>query len=139
MRVRTFQGLVPAPKFAAEVAAVPYDVVNRDEAYELAKDNAINLLHVDRAEIDLDPNIDPYSAPVYAKALETFKELQTHGVLVRERPVHVCVPARQWARTRRPAPQCAVCHTEDYRGTSSRNTRRPDPTKKTTARGSWTR
>ena len=84
MRIRPFQGLVPAPKFAAEVAAVPYDVVNRDEAHELAKDNPINLLHVDRAEIDLHPDIDPYSAPVYAKALETFKELQAHGVLVRE-------------------------------------------------------
>lgn len=113
MRIRTFQGLVPAPKFAAEVAAVPYDVVNRDEAYELAKDNAINLLHVDRAEIDLDPDIDPYSAPVYAKALETFKELQLHGVLVREDGP--CMYAyRQIMGGHSQTGLVAVCHTEDY-------------------------
>lgn len=113
MRIRTFQGLVPAPKFAAEVAAVPYDVVNRDEAYELAKDNAINLLHVDRAEIDLDPDIDPYSAPVYAKALETFKELQAHGVLVRESGP--CMYAyRQTMGEHSQTGLVAVCHTEDY-------------------------
>lgn len=113
MRIRTFQGLVPAPKFAAEVAAVPYDVVNRDEAYELTKDNAINLLHVDRAEIDLDPDIDPYSAPVYAKALETFKELQTHGVLVRESGP--CMYAyRQTMGEHSQTGLVAVCHTEDY-------------------------
>ena len=113
MRIRTFQGLVPAPKFAAEVAAVPYDVVNRDEAYELAKDNAINLLHVDRAEIDLDPDIDPYSAPVYAKALETFKELQLHGVLLREEGP--CMYAyRQIMGAHSQTGLVAVCHTEDY-------------------------
>lgn len=113
MRLRSFQGLVPAPKFAAEVAAVPYDVVNRDEAYELAKDNAINLLHVDRAEIDLDPDIDPYSAPVYAKALETFKELQLHGVLLREEGP--CMYAyRQIMGTHSQTGLVAVCHTEDY-------------------------
>ena len=113
MRIRTFQGLVPAPKFAPEVAAVPYDVVNRDEAYELAKDNAINLLHVDRAEIDLDPDVDPYSAPVYAKALETFNELQVHGVLVRESGP--CMYAyRQIMGEHSQTGLVAVCHTEDY-------------------------
>ncbi|MBX7209355.1 MAG: DUF1015 family protein [Verrucomicrobiaceae bacterium] len=113
MRIRTFQGLVPAPKFAAEVAAVPYDVVNRDEAHELAKDNAINLLHVDRAEIDLDPEIDPYSAPVYAKALETFKELQIHGVLLRESGP--CMYAyRQIMGGHSQTGLVAVCHVEDY-------------------------
>jgi len=58
MRIRTFKGLVPAPNFAPEVAAVPYDVVNREEAAALAKGKPNSLLHVDRAEIDLDPEIE---------------------------------------------------------------------------------
>ena len=49
MRIRTFQGLVPAPGREAEVAAVPYDVVNREEAAALVVDSPDNLLHVDRA------------------------------------------------------------------------------------------
>ena len=36
MRIRSFKGLVPAPQHASEVAAVPYDVVNREEAAALA-------------------------------------------------------------------------------------------------------
>lgn len=84
MRIRSFQGLVPAPQNAEQVAAVPYDVVNREEAYALAHDKPLNLLHVDRAEIDLPLSVDPYDAQVYAKAKETFLSLQAQGVLVRE-------------------------------------------------------
>ena len=84
MRIRSFQGLVPTPAVAADVAAVPYDVVNREESYALAHDKPLNLLHVDRAEIDLPLDVDPYDAQVYAKAVENFKKLQADGVLVRE-------------------------------------------------------
>jgi uncharacterized protein (DUF1015 family) len=48
---------------------------------------------VDRAEIDLDPEVDPYSAEVYAKAKENFLKLQSGGVLVREpKPCMYLVP-----------------------------------------------
>ncbi len=84
MRIRSFQGLVPVPQHAAAVAAVPYDVVNREEAAALANDKPLNLLHVDRAEIDLPDEVDPYDAQVYAQAAKALKKLQTDGVLVRE-------------------------------------------------------
>src|SRR5438067_10259821 len=84
LRIRAFQGLRPAEKLAHLVACVPYDVVDRDEAAALAKDNSYSLLHVDRAEIDLPPDIDPYSPAVYAKALDNFKALQANGTLIRE-------------------------------------------------------
>lgn len=113
MRIRSFQGLVPAPQHAAAVAAVPYDVVNRDEAFELARDNPLNLLHVDRAEIDLHPDIDPYSPAVYEKARETFLQLQAHGVLVRE--AAPCMYAyRQTMGAHQQTGLVAVCHVEDY-------------------------
>src|SRR4051812_13802253 len=70
MRLRSFQGLVPTPDKAAQVAAVPYDVVNRAEAKALGAGNPINLIHVDRAEIDLPDDIGDYDERVYAKARE---------------------------------------------------------------------
>lgn len=113
MRIRTFQGLVPAPKHAAEVAAVPYDVVNREEAAALANGKPHSLLHVDRAEIDLDPEVDPYSAEVYAKAKENFLQLQSGGVLVREaRPTMYLY--RQTIAGHSQTGLVTVCHTEDY-------------------------
>ena len=45
----------PAPS-AARVAAVPYDVVNTEEARALAAGNPLSFLHVSRAEIDLPGN-----------------------------------------------------------------------------------
>src|SRR6187200_2741940 len=84
MRLRSFQGLVPTPDKAAQVAAVPYDVVNRAEAKALGAGNPDNLIHVDRAEIDLPDNVGDYDERVYAKALENFQRLQQDGTLVRE-------------------------------------------------------
>ncbi|MFO1482235.1 MAG: DUF1015 family protein [Verrucomicrobiaceae bacterium] len=113
MRIRTFQGLVPNPKFASEVAAVPYDVVNREEAAALARGKANSLLHVDRAEIDLDPEIDPYSAPVYEKARESFVRMQKEGVLTRE--AKPCMYLyRQTVAGHSQTGLVTVCHTEDY-------------------------
>src|SRR5271156_1142640 len=84
MRIRAFQGLVPPPAHAPEVACVPYDVVDAAEAAALAAGKPRSLLHVDRAEIDLPPGTDPYSPAVYAKAKENFQRLQRDGSLVRE-------------------------------------------------------
>jgi uncharacterized protein (DUF1015 family) len=113
MRIRSFQGLVPSPKFASEVAAVPYDVVNRDEAAELAKGKPNSLLHVDRAEIDLDPEIDPYSDPVYAKAKESLQRMQKDGVLTRE-PKPTMYLYRQTIAGHSQTGLVTVCHTGDY-------------------------
>jgi uncharacterized protein (DUF1015 family) len=113
MRIRSFKGLVPTQKNAPEVAAVPYDVVNREEAAALAKGKPFSLLHVDRAEIDLDAEIDPYSAPVYAKARENFDRLQKDGILVRE--AKPCMYLyRQIVSGHSQTGLVTVCHTEDY-------------------------
>jgi uncharacterized protein (DUF1015 family) len=63
MRIRAFQGLVPVPALAPEVACVPYDVVDAKEAAALAAGKPRSLLHVDRAEIDLPPETDPTAPP----------------------------------------------------------------------------
>lgn len=70
-----FHGLLPVPENVAEVAAVPYDVVNSQEAAELAKGHPLSFLHVSRPEIDMEPGVNLYSDSVYAKAAENFKKL----------------------------------------------------------------
>ena len=79
-----FRALRPAPAAAARVAAVPYDVVNAQEAQALADGNPLSFLHVSRAEIDLPPNTDPYSDTVYRKAVENFTALKANAPLVVE-------------------------------------------------------
>jgi uncharacterized protein (DUF1015 family) len=79
-----FAALRPAPNAASAVAAVPYDVVNTDEARALAADNPLSFLHVSRAEIDLPPGTDPYSDAVYDRAAENFRDLRARAPLVEE-------------------------------------------------------
>lgn len=73
--IRPFQALRPPGERAELVASVPYDVVNTNEARELAANNPLSFLHVSRPEIDLPDDIDPHSDPVYRKALENFDKL----------------------------------------------------------------
>jgi uncharacterized protein (DUF1015 family) len=79
-----FRALRPSPDAAARVAAVPYDVVNTEEAQALAADNPLSFLHVSRAEIDLPAGTNPYSDIVYAKAVENFEVLRAKAPLVVE-------------------------------------------------------
>lgn len=113
MQLRSFQGLVPTPKLVSQVAAVPYDVVNREEAHALAKDEPLNLLHVDRAEIDLPTEVDPYSPAVYEQAQRQFAHLQAQGVLIRESSPALYL-YRQSIGGHSQTGIVGVCHTDDY-------------------------
>lgn len=80
-KIKPFRALRPQANLAKEVSSVPYDVLNRDEAREIVKDNPLSFLHVSRSEIDLPDEISPYSDGVYAKAKENFEKLQSEGTL----------------------------------------------------------
>jgi uncharacterized protein (DUF1015 family) len=113
LRIRPFQGLRPAPALVAEVACVPYDVVDREESAALAAGNPHSLLHVDRAEIDLPAETDPYSDAVYAKALENFKRLQAEGDLIRDSGRAVFL-YQQIMGDHSQTGIAALCHIDDY-------------------------
>jgi uncharacterized protein (DUF1015 family) len=77
-----FRALRPAPETAAAVSSVPYDVVNVEEARQLAANNPLSFLHVTRSEIDLPPDTDPYASAVYEQARENLATLKTKAPLV---------------------------------------------------------
>lgn len=80
--VKPFRAIRPRPDLAARVAALPYDVMNSDEARELVKGNPYSFLHVDKAEIDLDPGIDLYDEQVYEKARENLQRMIDEKVFI---------------------------------------------------------
>jgi uncharacterized protein (DUF1015 family) len=79
-----FRALRPSPDAAAPVAAVPYDVVSREEARALADGNPLSFLHVSRAEIDCPADTHPYDEVVYAKAVSNFDRLRSTAPLLTE-------------------------------------------------------
>ncbi len=82
--VKPFRGLRPQKDIAAELSCLPYDVMNAQEAAKMAEGNEHSFLHITRAEIDLDPNMDPHSEVVYNKSVENFKNFQEKGWLIKE-------------------------------------------------------
>lgn len=77
-------GIRPAPGKAQEVIAPPYDVLNSEEAREMAKGKPLSFLHVSKAEIDLPEDTDVHSEAVYAKAAENFEKMLKSGILIRD-------------------------------------------------------
>jgi len=84
--VYPFRALRPRPSEAAAVAAVPYDVVNTDEARALAAGNPLSFLRVSRAEIELPAGTNPYSKDVYDRAAHNLDALRKSALVVEEAP-----------------------------------------------------
>lgn len=78
---KPFRAVRPAAAFADKVAALPYDVMNSDEARKMAFGNPYSFLHVDKAEIDLPKSVDIYDEKVYLKAKENLGKLISADVL----------------------------------------------------------
>lgn len=82
--IRAFKALRPTREYASKVAALPYDVMNSDEARIKVQGNPYSFLHVDKAEIDLPRNTYLYSDEVYKKAAENLKRLESDGICVQD-------------------------------------------------------
>lgn len=86
--VKPFRAVRPRPDMAEEVAALPYDVMNRDEATRLAAGKPYSFLRIGRSEIELPDEENAYAASVYEKARENFERFLRDGVLVQDNAPH---------------------------------------------------
>jgi uncharacterized protein (DUF1015 family) len=69
---------------AEEVASVPYDTVNTQEARELASGKPNSFLHVIRAELEFDDGTDVHSEEIYQRSQANFQKMQDDGVLIQD-------------------------------------------------------
>jgi uncharacterized protein (DUF1015 family) len=92
--VKPFRGLRPPRALAEDLACLPYDVMNTDEARKMAKGKECSLLHITRSEIDLPAEIDTHSELVYNKSVENFGKWQKNGWLVQDERPHFYIYAQ---------------------------------------------
>lgn len=83
-RIYPFRGVLPTAEKVAEVAAVPYDVVNTEEAASLARGKPLSFLRVSRPEIEFSHPIDLYDDQVYAKGAENYIRLKKQAPLLQD-------------------------------------------------------
>ncbi|MDE6918333.1 MAG: DUF1015 domain-containing protein, partial [Lachnospiraceae bacterium] len=87
--IMPFQAYRPKEGSAEKIAALPYDVYNREEACEAVKGNPLSFLNIDRAETQFDSSVDTYADEVYQKAHDLLWEMIQNGTFVQEdKPVY---------------------------------------------------
>lgn len=82
--IRPFKAIRPDSNLAHLVAALPYDVMNSEEARQMVEGNPYSFLRVDRAEIELDRNINLYDKKVYEKARQKLNEMIDNNILIKD-------------------------------------------------------
>ena len=82
--VRPFRAVRPAADKAQDVAALPYDVMNSEEARQMVIGKPYSFLHIDKAEIDLPLYIDVHSPQVYEKARDTLQQMIADGIFIQD-------------------------------------------------------
>lgn len=111
--IRPFQAYRPAPGLEAEIAALPYDVYNREEAAAEVKKHPGSFLAIDRAESQFPPEVDTYADCVYEKAREMLWQWIREGRFVREdRPCYYIYEQVMEGRSQKGIVACASI--DDY-------------------------
>ena len=111
VRVKPFAAIRPPKNLVTEVAAPPYDVLNSEEARQMAGEKS--LLHITKPEIDFEPIAGEHEQRTYDKAVENFKAWKQRGWLVQDaKPCYYVYAQRMGERTQYGLVLCA--HTDDY-------------------------
>ncbi len=82
--VRPFKAVRPKEDLVEQVASLPYDVMNREEAAKMAEGNPHSFLHVVRSEMDVPAEMSMYDEEVYKTARKNLDKLQADGIIVQD-------------------------------------------------------
>ena len=82
--VKPFQCIRPKKEVAGRIAALPYDVYNREEAKKEIQKEPLSFLRIDRAETQFDDSVDTYDKKVYVKARDLLEGMIADGTFVTE-------------------------------------------------------
>ena len=111
VKVKPFAAVRPPKSLVTEVAAPPYDVLNSQEAFEMAGEKS--LLHITKPEIDFDPILQDSDPRVYERAVQNFKSWRAQGWLVQDpKECYYVYSQTMDGRTQYGLVLCA--HTDDY-------------------------
>ena len=111
--IRPFQAYRPAKGQENVIAALPYDVYNRQEAFAEVQKNPGSFLAIDRAETQFGPDVDTYDPRVYEKARTMIQEWISDGRLIQdEKPCYYLYEQVMDGRSQTGI--CACASIDDY-------------------------
>ncbi|MBP3277758.1 MAG: DUF1015 domain-containing protein [Butyrivibrio sp.] len=83
--IRPFKAYRPAPEKVEKIAALPYDVYNRQEAREVVSKNPDSFLAIDRPETFFEPDHDMYAREVYERAAKELRTKMENGDFIQDK------------------------------------------------------
>jgi len=130
--IKPFKALRPRHDLADQVAALPYDVMNSEEAKEMVQGNEHSFLRIDRAEINFEEMPDPHDPKVYAKAREILDDMVETGRFIQDDQDCLYI-YRQIMDGRAQTGLVACASVDDYYSNVIKNTSLPVQTRNRTA------
>lgn len=111
--IKPFCSIRPGKGLEANVAALPYDVYNRQEAKEAVKGNPLSFLNIDRAETGLADEVDTYDPKVYERAQQLLTGQIADGTYIQdEKPCYYLYELTMQGRSQTGIVACASV--DDY-------------------------
>ena len=84
VKIRPFRGYLANQEHCAQVISPAYDTLNTEEARAMAEGNPMSFLNVNKPEITLDPETDPYADEVYTTGRANLEHFIEQGYLVQD-------------------------------------------------------
>lgn len=113
MKALPFPCIRPIPEYAADAAALPYDVFDRAEAAAYVAKRPLSFLNIDRPETQFDANQDMYAPEVYARGAELLRERIEDGTFVEDRNLAYYIYQLTWEGHTQTG-IVAVCSIDEY-------------------------
>jgi uncharacterized protein (DUF1015 family) len=79
-----FKAVRPQQKFVSQVAALPYDVMTREEGQKAVLGNALSFMHVEKSEIDVPDGTKNNDDLIYQTAKRNFIDMRVKGILLQD-------------------------------------------------------
>ncbi len=116
--IKPFKGFRPPVDVVENLASRPYDVLNTEEARKECEGNPYSLLHVTKAEIDLEPGIKDTDPEVYLQVVKNYNKFKDLGWLVKDEEEKLYIYAQSMNPTEADAKWqygiVACAYSEDY-------------------------
>lgn len=113
MKALPFPCIRPVPERAADVAALPYDVLDRAEAAEYVKQRPLSFLNIDRPETQFAPDQDMYAPEVYQRGASLLRERIDDGTYIADGNLAYYIYELEW-KGRAQTGLVAVCSIDEY-------------------------
>jgi len=116
--IKPFKGFRPPVDIVEKLASRPYDVLDSEEARKECEGNPYSLLHVTKAEIDLEPGIKDTDPEVYLQVVKNYNAFKDYGWLVQDQEEKLYIYAQSMNPTEANAKWqygiVACAYSEDY-------------------------